>query len=114
MSSHFVLDKDEKVLFITRRYFFTFFWQLFLAFFLVVMAFFLMFPLFAWGRLGVALFIYCIVVGLIVFCKMYVLWRCNILMITTTRVIKTVQHGFFDQQISEILIPRISDVSYRV
>ena len=42
------------------------------------------------------------------------MWNFNTLVITTKRVIKTKQKGFFDRTVSEMLISRINDVSHRV
>lgn len=114
MSSHLELDHDEKLLWITRRYFFTLIWELLVAFFLIIMPFFLLFPLFSWGRWGIIFFIYSVVVGLLVLVKLFVMWNFNTLMITTKRVLKTKQRGFFDRTVSEMLISRVNDVSHRI
>src|SRR3989338_966681 len=114
MSGHLHLDKDEKVLLISRRYFFTLVWELLVAFFLIVMPFFLMFPLFSYGRFGIGFFIYAVVVGILVLFKLLIMWNFNTLIITTKRVIKTRQKGFFDRTISEMLISRVNDVSHHI
>ena len=114
MPSHWNLDRDEKLLLITRRYFFTLLWEVAVAFFLIIMPFFLMFPLFAWGLWGIVFFAYCVAVGLLVLLKLFVMWNFNTLMITSKRVLKTRQRGFFDRTISEMLISRINDVSHRI
>lgn len=114
MSSHLNLDQDEKVMLITRRYFPTLLWEVAVAFFLIVMPFFLMFPLFSFGRLGVSFFVYSLVIGFIVLLKIVVMWTFNTLTITNKRVIKTKQKGFFDRTVSEMLISRINDVSHHV
>lgn len=108
------LDPGEQVLLVTRRYFFTLLHWIFVAFFLIVMPFFLLFPLFAWGKWGIAFFIYSIAVGLLLFLKIYVVWNFNTLVITNKRVIKTRQHGFFDRKVFEMLISRINDVSHHI
>lgn len=108
------LDEDEKVLLMTRRYFLTLMHWVVIAFFLIVMPFFLLFPLFAWGRWGLALFIYSIVVGLLLLLKIFIVWHFNTLVITNKRVIKTKQHGFFDRRVFEMLISRINDVSHHI
>lgn len=114
MSSHLNLDPDEKVLLLTRRYFLTLWHHLFISFVLIVMPFFLMFPLFSWGRWGIALFIYCIAVGVMELFKTYVMWHFNTLMITNKRVVKTKQKGFFDRKVFEMPISRINDVSHHI
>ena len=114
MSSHWNFDRDEKLLLITRRYFFTLLWELAVAFFLIIMPFFLMFPLFAWGLWGIVFFVYAVAVGFLVLLKLFVMWNFNTLMITTKRVLKTKQRGFFDRTVSEMLISRINDVSHRI
>lgn len=111
---HLNLDADEKVLLISRRYFLTLVWEVLVAFFLIVMPFFLMFPLFAYGSLGVGFFFYAVAVGLLVLLKLFVMWNFNTLIITTKRVIKTRQKGFFDRTISEMLISRINDVAHHI
>ena len=108
------IDPDEQVLLITRRYFLTLLWEVAVAFFLIVMPFFLMFPLFSYGRLGLSFFIYSIAVGFLVFIKITVMWHFNTLTITTKRVIKTKQKGFFDRTVFDMPISRINDVSRRI
>ena len=114
MATNLTLDHDEKILLITRRYFLTLMWEVLAAFFLIGMPFFLMFPFFSYGFWGVGFFIYSIAVGLLVLLKMFVMWNFNTLLITSKRVIKTKQRGFFDRTISEMLISRINDVSHRI
>lgn len=108
------LDQDERVLLITRRYFLTLLWEVAVAFFLIVMPFFLMFPLFSYGRLGLWFFIYSIAVGVLVLIKIMVMWHFNTLTITTKRVIKTKQKGFFDRAVFDMPISRVNDVSRRI
>lgn len=114
MSSSHKFSPDEKVLMVSRRYFLTLLWEVVVAFFLLITPFFLMFPLFSYGRLGIGFFIYCVAVGFLVIIKIFVLWHFNTLMITTKRVIKTRQKGFFDRTVSEMLLSRINDVSHHV
>ena len=114
MSSSQRFSADEKILMISRRYFLTLLWEVVVAGFLLVMPFFLMFPLFSYGRLGIGFFIYCVAVGLLVIIKIFVLWHFNTLTITTKRVIKTRQKGFFDRTVSEMLLSRINDVAHHV
>ena len=111
---HLNLDKDEKLLLISRRYFLTLLWEVGVAFFLIVMPVFLMFSLFSYGRPGVGFFIYCVAVGLLVLLKLLIMWNFNTLIITSKRVLKTRQKGFFDRTISEMLISRINDVSHHI
>ncbi|OGL84672.1 hypothetical protein A3H11_02825 [Candidatus Uhrbacteria bacterium RIFCSPLOWO2_12_FULL_47_10] len=111
---HLMLDADEKVRLITRRYFLTLISHLLAAFFVIVMPFFLLFPLFSYGWIGISFFIYCVAVGVLLFARTLVMWNFNTLVITTKRVIKTKQKGFFDRTVSEMLISRINDVSHRV
>lgn len=112
--SNLNVDHDEKVLLVSRRYFPTLLWEVLVAFFLIVMPFFLMFPLFSWGRWGMVFFGYSLAIGLLVLIKIYVVWNFNTLVITTKRVIKTSQRGFFDRRVSEMLISRINDVSHHL
>jgi len=108
------LDQDEHVLLVTRRYFFTLLHWVFVAFFLIVMPFFLLFPLFAWGKWGIVFFAYSIAVGFLLFLKIFVVWNFNMLVITSKRVIKIRQSGFFDRKVFEMLISRINDVSHHI
>ncbi len=108
------LDSDEKILFLSHQHWAIFFWRIVLVVFLIVMPFFLMFPLFAWGRLGIALFVYSIAVGVLVLLRTYVVWHLTTLVITNKRVFKTAQSGFFDTQVSEMMLSRINDVSHRI
>ena len=114
MPSHLNLDPGEKILLVSRRYFPTLLWEVVLAFFLLIVPFFLMFPLFFWGKWGIGFFIYCIAVGFLVLIKIYIVWNFNTLTITSKRVIKTKQRGFFDRRVSEMLISRVNDVSHHI
>ena len=114
MATHLNLDQDEKILLISRRYFLTLLGHVLLAFFLIFMPFFLMFPLFALGSWGILFFLYCVLVGVLLFLQTMVMWHFNTLVITTKRVIKTRQKGFFDRRVSEMLILRINDVSHHI
>jgi membrane protein YdbS with pleckstrin-like domain len=75
---------------------------------------FLMFWLFAHGWWGQASFIFGIVVGLFILGRILFVWRKNILVITTHRVVDIDQRGFFDKTVSEVPYDQVEDVSGRI
>ncbi|MBF8280664.1 MAG: hypothetical protein HW383_437 [Candidatus Magasanikbacteria bacterium] len=79
---------------------------------LILAAFFLLFPLFILGGIGIAIFIALIILGLILIGRRFFLWYRNAFAITNERIIDFDQRGFFERVVSESTLEKIQDVSF--
>lgn len=108
------LKKNEKIIRIVHRYGLTFFWWWSAIAILLGVPFFFMFWLFRHGWWGQALFTIPIVIGIIFLIRVIYLWKRNVFLITTHRLIDTEQRGIFDQLVSEVMYDQLEDVNGRV
>lgn len=108
------LKKGERIINIIRRYGLTFFWHFVLVFALFAVAFFFMFWLFAHSWWGITLFVLPIIIGIVVLIRALFLWRKNIFILTTHRLVDIDQRGFFDQVVSDIPYDQLEDVHGRI
>lgn len=108
------LKEGEKIIMIVRRYGLTFFWSWVLIFFLFVVPFFFMFWLFNHSWWGQVLFFVPVAFGIFSLIRLVFIWKKNILIITTHRVVDIDQRGFFDQVVSDVPYSQIEDVSGRI
>jgi len=106
------MKDGEDVKEIIRRHWLTLVPGLFLAFILIVVPFFLMFPLFAWGVLGASLFVIAVVIGIIVAIRAFLLWDADVLVVTSLRLVDVDQRGVFTRIVSEAPLTSIQDVSW--
>ena len=107
------LKDDEEVKLITRRHPVTLFPGLFVAFLLIVIPFFLLFPLFSWGVLGVVLFLVSVLLGIGTAICTFILWDADVLIVTTFRIVDVDQRGVFTRMVSETPLHAIQDVSWK-
>lgn len=105
------LKDEERILRVVNRYGPTLFWQWFIGIFIITLDFFLMFWLFGKGTWGQASFILLLVLGALVLFKTYVLWRKNMFIITTHRIIDIDQKTLFHRDVSEVTHDKIEDVT---
>ncbi|MBI5222781.1 MAG: PH domain-containing protein [Candidatus Magasanikbacteria bacterium] len=108
------LKDGEKIITVVRRYGPTFFWRWVLVFALFVVPFFFMFWLFNHSWWGQALFFTPVAFGIFTLVRVIFIWKKNILIITTRRVVDIDQRGFFDKVISDVPYDQIEDVSGRI
>ena len=108
------LKEGERIITIVRRYGLTFFWQWILVFILFVVPFFFMFWLFNHRWWGQALFFIPVVVGISTLVRVIFIWKKNVLIITTHRIVDIDQRGFFDQVVSDVPYSQIEDISGRI
>ena len=108
------LKEGEKIVTIVRRYGLTFFWHWLLIFLLFVVPFFFMFWLFNHGWWGQILFFVPVAFGIFTLIRLIFIWKKNIFIITTHRVVDIDQRGFFDQVVSDVPYNQIVDVSGRI
>lgn len=105
------LKDNEKILLIVRQTPIAFSAQILAGLLIFLLPFFLLFPLFSWGRWGEALF-GILLCGAVVFAAYeFIFWYFNCGIITNQRVIDVDQRGLFDRVISEVPYYKIDDVS---
>lgn len=80
----------------------------------IVAPFFLLFPLFEQGLIGVIIFVALLGSGLFVGFRRYFTWQHTVFVITDQRVVDVDQRGFFDRTYSEIGHHDIQDVTFRI
>jgi hypothetical protein len=108
------LKDGEEILLIVRQTPIAFSTQILVGLFLFLLPFFLLFPLFSWGRRGIIIF-GALVIGAIAFAiYQFIFWYFNCGIITNQRVIDIDQRSLFDRVISEVPYYKIDDISYNV
>ncbi len=108
------MKQGERVLRVARNYWLTYLPKWFVAFFFVLLAFFLMYPLLQRGTWGIALFSVLNVIGVWVAVHTLVRQYWNAFIITNMRVVDIDQRGFFNRLVSEASFDKIQDISYSV
>jgi len=106
------LKDDEEVRCIVRRHPSSLAPGLFVALVLIVVPFFLMFPLFGWGVYGAVLFVAAVIFGISAAIRTLLLWDSNVLIVTTLRLVDVDQRGLFSRMVSEAPHESIQDVSW--
>jgi membrane protein YdbS with pleckstrin-like domain len=111
---------DEKVVFLTRKHWFTIFVPLFFAFILAVLPFALYFSINSLDFYSVAPSVYWFFVSV----YFLILWNMtfysimiyflNTLIVTNKRIIENKQKGFFKHTVNELEIDKIQDISVKV
>lgn len=114
MFKAFKLKEGEDVLLVVRQYPIAFSTPFLIGLLLFLLPFFLLFPLFSWGKWGIVIFIILVLVALYYALDRFVNWYFNCGIITDERVIDVDQDGFFDRIVSEVPYYKIDDVSYNI
>ena len=107
------LKDKEKIIEEIRKHFLKFFWPMFLAVIFLLVPFFLIFPLFRYGTIGIVIFVILLAVGIILLIRALVIWYFNIFIITNQRVIILERNGFFDKSLREASFVEIKDVAFK-
>lgn len=107
------LKQGEEVQHIIRRHGATLIPQLFLAFILIVLPFFMMFPLFSWGVIGIVIFALTVLIGIGIALRTFILWDADALIVTNIRIVDVDQRGVFSRFVTEILLHTIQDISWQ-
>ena len=108
------LKDGEQVLYISHQFPLTYWPKVLITFALLVLPFFLLFPLFDLGWWGLGIFIAIIFVGLLYGASQAMKWYYNVFVVTGERVIDVDQKGLFDRTVSVAPYQNIQDVSYRI
>jgi hypothetical protein len=104
------LGEGEKALHVIRHWIGLLVPHFVFCFLIALFDFFLMFYLFSQGFLGALAFIAILVIVIAYSGRLVFLWRRNILVITSKRLIDWAQMGFFEQMIQEIPFADIDGV----
>ncbi|MFA6304754.1 MAG: PH domain-containing protein [Patescibacteria group bacterium] len=107
------LKNNEVLLRVIHQHVLVFFKPGLLALLLIVLPFFLMFLLFRWQKLGLGIFLFLTIIGILAIIRVYLIWSYNVFLITNQRLILIKQKGFFDRLVAETDYPSIQDVAYR-
>ncbi len=102
----------EQVEAIIRRHVVTLVPPLCLSLLLIVIPFFLLFPLFAWNFFGIILFFASVIFGVLVALRSLMLWDGDVLVLTSLRLIDVDRRGVFARSVSEAYLSSIQDVSW--
>ena len=105
------LGKSEQIITTARRHGIIYFWWWFLIFILIVTPFFFMFWLFRHSWWGQLLFFLSITMSLFLLIRTLFLWKKNVAIITTHRIIDVDQRGFFDKLVSEMSYDELNYVA---
>ncbi len=95
---------------VVRRYGLTFFWWWIFIVLLFGAPFFFIFWLFRHGWWGQALFIIPVILGVLSLMRTLFLWRANVLVATTHRIVDIEHRGFFEKTVSEVPYDQIENV----
>jgi len=110
----FILNNNEEVIRIARQSKWKLISGLIFPASLIIASFFFLFPLFYWGKPGITIFLFFLVIGLFLFTKNIVIWYFKILIITNQRIIDIDQEKLFHRTVSDISLIKIKDVFYRI
>lgn len=105
---------NEEVVLAVRKHALSVVAPLLLSFLLLIASFFFLFPLFALGAIGVALFCVLVFFSFAIGVRRWVLWRSTQLLVTTQRVVDVDRQGIFRWVISDVAYDTIADISYEV
>jgi hypothetical protein len=108
------LKRKEQIVATARRHSVVYFWWWFLAFVFITTPFFFMFWLFNHSWWGQSIFFILLAIGLFVLARIIFVWKRNIAIITTHRVVDIDRRGFFDKFVTEIPYDNIDSVSGHV
>ncbi|MFZ6015927.1 MAG: PH domain-containing protein [Patescibacteria group bacterium] len=107
------LKEEEEIQAMVRRHLFTVMPSLFLAMLLIVIPFFLLFPLFSIGLTGVIIFGVTVIVGILWAIRTFILWHADVLIITNLRIVDVDQRGLLSRKVTEAPFENIQDVSWK-
>lgn len=104
------LKDDEEILLEARSGFGRYFWAILSATVLFIAPFFFMLPLFSFKKWGMIVFVLSLFLAIVIFIRQVIIWRQNIIVITTHRIFDFSQKGLWRQQFFEFPLMRISGI----
>lgn len=106
------IKKDEKVVKLVRQFPAIYGMNFAISLFLIILSFFLIYPLVQLGAQGLILFGILLIAGIIYGIKTFYIYSLTAILITTKRIIDFDQKGLLHQQVSEACFENIEDISY--
>ncbi|MFH0818707.1 MAG: PH domain-containing protein [Patescibacteria group bacterium] len=106
------LKADEEIIAVIKQYPLTQFWSYLFSLGLVVLAFFLLYPLLQWGLKGMAVLIVLAGGGVLLTVRKFLVWSLNVFLITSRRIIDFNQLGLFYCAVTEVNFENVQDISY--
>ncbi len=106
------LKPEEKIRLVTKRHAVTIFPRLLIAFLLIVVPFFFLFPLFKSGPTGVVAFLVCVGVGIFVALRTFAVWDGDTFIVSSARVVCVSQPGIFSRTVTEAGVEHLTDFSW--
>lgn len=105
---------DEEIVLSVRKHAICITIPLLFSFLLLTGSFFLLFPLFSLGTIGVVLFCALLFFSCAIGIRSWILWRSTQLLVTTQRVVDVDRQGMFRWVISDVAFDTIADISYEI
>lgn len=107
------LQGNELIIDIIRPSLWHFLGQMAVATILLLLPFFLIYPLFSYGVWGLATFSLILILALVLICRLKLIYDYNALIITDKRMVDIEQLGFFNSVCTVILYSKIREVNYQ-
>ncbi|HLC89825.1 MAG: hypothetical protein A3J65_00850 [Candidatus Buchananbacteria bacterium RIFCSPHIGHO2_02_FULL_45_11b] len=109
-----ILNDDEQFIQAVRQSKNQLFFALIPPLILILAPFFFLFPLFARGNLGAAIFFASLLLGLVWALRLFIVWYYRVFIITNQRLIDVDQQGVFTRIVSSEPLIKIQDVFYQI
>lgn len=107
------LKEGEEIVKIVRAYALSQSFKIAIIIVLVLLPFFLLFPLFQRGFWGVIAFFILLTIAVVFATRTGIIWYYNAFMITNKRIIDFDQRGLFDKTVSVATYDKIQDISFK-
>lgn len=107
------LQQNEEVFSLIRKSLFAWFWWIISATLLLLLPFFLIYPLFQYGIMGIAVFCLLLLLSLALFLRIYSSYYRTIFIMTSSRIIDIDHRGFFGEEMSEAGYAKIEEVYFK-
>ncbi|MFH1534768.1 MAG: PH domain-containing protein [Patescibacteria group bacterium] len=107
------LKEGEETVKIVRAYILSQIFKIAVIIILILLPFFLLFPLFQRGFWGVTGFFVLLIIAIAFTTRSAIIWYYNAFMITNKRIIDFDQKGLFDKTVSVATYDKIQDISFK-
>lgn len=107
------LGSSETAQAIWRRWWLTMWWRWLLIAVVILLPFFLLYPLLQWPKYGPIAFVILLVVGISMSVRWWCRWYGTVLVLTNRRIIDCDQRGLFDRILTAASFDRITDIHFR-
>lgn len=108
------LSLHERIVHVERMALLPFVPRIGAGIFLMILPFFVFFPLMAFGPVGVVILVVLVGCGVSVMAMVAVAWRGTVLILTSERIISIEQRGLLNRAVCDASVRSIQDVAYRI